>query len=204
MLKLNRTKSYLLLTFIYALASAVGIFVYIALPFDMWLRLLISDVCATAFVFMFSLALGNASVYDPYWSVAPVVILLALSFSVTLNYLKVMLLIAVLIWGVRLTVNFAYTFHNFEYQDWRYVMLKEKTGRLYPLVNFLGIHLFPTLVVYLCVLPAAFVLTSDSAGSPVSIPFAVLILLAVLLQGTADFQMHRFRKNRNANFIRWG
>ncbi len=204
MLKLNRNLCYLLLTFIYALASVLGVLVYIALPFDEWLNILIADVAATCAVFIFSLALDNSSVYDPYWSVAPIVILTALCFGAEINYIKLCLLIPIFIWGVRLTLNFAYTFHSFAYQDWRYVMLKERTGKIYPLINFLGIHLFPTLVVYLCIMPAALVITSDSSGSALSLIFAPLILLAVLLQGVADFQMHRYRKNKTTPFIREG
>ncbi len=204
MLKLNRPKSYLLLTFIYVLASVFGILIYIALPYDTWLKVLIADVSATAFVYMFSLILNNASVYDPYWSVAPAVILTALCFASALNPIKWALVASILIWSVRLTANFAYTFHSFEYIDWRYAMIKDKTGRLYPLVSFLGIHLFPTVVVYLCVLPAVFVITSDKSGSPLSLIFAICILLSVLLQGTADYQMHKYRKNKTTPFIRCG
>ena len=72
----------------------------------------------------------------------------------SLSPVAIYLFIAVIFWAVRLTANWAYNFKSFEYQDWRYVMLKEKTGRAYPLINFLGIHLFPTCVVNLCVLPA--------------------------------------------------
>ncbi|MBQ8289309.1 MAG: DUF1295 domain-containing protein [Clostridia bacterium] len=204
MLKLNRTLCYFLLTFIYTIATTLGILIYIALPYDLWLKLLISDVCATASVFIFSQALDNSSVYDPYWSVAPMVILTAFCFGTELNPVKLALFIPIMIWGTRLTLNFAYTFVGFSYQDWRYVMLKEKTGKFYPLINFLGIHLFPTLVVYLCIMPAALVITSDSEGSPLSVVFSVLILFAVLLQGIADFQMHKYRRNKTTTFIRVG
>src|SRR5688500_1183451 len=38
---------------------------------------LYADLVATAVVFAVSLAVGNASLYDPYWSVAPAVIVVA-------------------------------------------------------------------------------------------------------------------------------
>ncbi len=75
-------------------------------------------------------------------------------------------------------------------------MLKEKTKKIYPLINFLGIHLFPTLVVYLCILPAVVLITSDVAGNTLSYIFILVSLLAVILQGTADCQMHYFKKHR--------
>ena len=43
--------------------------------FSYWLSLLLADVVATIIVFIFSLIFKNASVYDPYWSVQPPVIL---------------------------------------------------------------------------------------------------------------------------------
>ncbi len=36
-----------------------------------------ADLVATAVVFAASVAVGNASLYDPYWSVAPAVIVVA-------------------------------------------------------------------------------------------------------------------------------
>ena len=75
--KENRTASFVIITVIYILAAIVGIAVYHILHFDWWLNLLIADVTATALTFVFSVVLGNASVYDPYWSVQPIVILVA-------------------------------------------------------------------------------------------------------------------------------
>ena len=118
--------------------------VYRALPYEFWLRLLISDVLATAIVFVFSCILHNASVYDPYWSVQPPLILTLFALGSRLTLVRFLLVIAVWYWGIRLTANWAYTFYGLHCQDWRYTMLKEKTGHLYPLINFLGIHLFPT------------------------------------------------------------
>ena len=153
--KSSRAISFIIVALVYVVAGAVGIISFNLLPFDFWLNLLIADVIATVVTFIFSVIFNNASVYDPYWSVQPIVILVALCFGKSLNAVHVLLLIAVCTWGVRLTANWAYTFLSLNHQDWRYTKIKEKTGKLYLLVSFLGIHLFPTLVVYGCVLPAA-------------------------------------------------
>ena len=50
-------------------------------------------------------------------------------------------------------MNFILGFHSLKYVDWRYKMLKEKTGKFYQVVNLLGICMFPTLVVYAATLP---------------------------------------------------
>jgi len=203
-MKLSRTASYILFAVIYVAAAVVGIIVYRVLPFSMWLNLLLADVIATVFTFIFSVIFKNASVYDPYWSVQPIVILVAFAVGETMNAAKILLLIAVILWGIRLTANWAYTFYGIAHQDWRYTMLCEKTGVFYPVINFIGIHMVPTLVVYGCSLPAVYVLQADFAFDPLCIIFFIVSVAAFTLQGAADIQMHKFRKNRTGNFIRTG
>lgn len=202
--KQSRPLSFLVVVLIYLLASAVGVAVYRLLSYEWWLNLLLADVAATVFTFAFSVLLGNASVYDPYWSVQPIVILGFFAVGRELTVVRLLLLAAVLLWGVRLTANWAYTFGNLTHQDWRYTMLKEKTGVLYPFVNFTGIHLVPTLVVYGCTLPAVYAFLHDGAWNAGSILFFCLSVAAATMQGVADFQMHRYRKHRTGAFIRDG
>ena len=203
-IKENRVFSYIIITIIYILATFAAIFTYNALNFEWWIRLLIADVVATALTFVFSVIFSNASVYDPYWSVQPIVILAALAVGRALTPIRVMLLFAVCLWGVRLTVNWAYTFTSLSHQDWRYTMLKEKTGVFYPIINFIGIHMVPTLVVWGCVLPAAYAFLFDVVPTRASIFCILLSISATLMQGVADVQMHKFRKHRSGTFIRNG
>ena len=91
----NRAFSYIIITIVYILATLAGVFVYRALDFDWWLRLLAADAVATAVTFVFSLIFSNASVYDPYWSVQPIVILTALAVGKALTPMRLMLLLAV-------------------------------------------------------------------------------------------------------------
>ena len=203
-IKENLAVSFIIIFFVYVIAAAVGFCVYKGLGSAWWLNLLIADIAATIITFIFSLIFKNASVYDPYWSVQPIVILSMFAIGKELNLLRILLLIAVNFWGVRLTANWAYTFKGLDHQDWRYTMLKEKTGAFYPIINFIGIHMVPTLIVYGCILPACYAFQSDPRSTLFCvIPFLISIG-AVVLQGTADIQMHRCRKNRTGNFIRNG
>lgn len=222
----NRAASLIIILLIYILAAVCGffIFTFFASKFSLVLSLLLADIGATIVVFVFSLIFNNASVYDPYWSVQPPVIL-GLTFinyilvaklgtallglydeeaKIALSPVAVYLFITVLFWSLRLTANWAYNFKSFEYQDWRYVMLKEKTGRFYPVVNFFGIHLFPTCVVYLCVLPAVIAFFEDADFGVASALFITMSLFAAIFQGIADIQMHKFRKSGAGGFIRTG
>ena len=202
--KQNRTASYIVITLVYIMASAVGILTYRMLKLSWWISLLIADIAATVSTFIFSVFFGNASVYDQFWSVQPPVILAAFAVGQELTGFGILLLIAVFFWGIRLTANWAYTFGNLTHQDWRYTMLKEKTGVFYPLINFIGIHMVPTLVVYGCILPAVYAIRNNVHGNTGSVIFLCLSFLAVILQGTADMQMHTFRRNRTGTFIRSG
>ena len=119
---------------------------------------------------------------------------------------NILLICAIFIWGIRLTLNWAYTCHGLQekYQDWRYTMLHEKTGKYYILINFLGIHLVPTLIVYSCMFPVIMTfdkLTNINIGC---IIFFIVCLLAIFLEGLADCTMHKFKKNKTTSFIRKG
>lgn len=203
-MKQSRFWSFAVMTAIYAVATAFAVVLFNFLPWNMWLSLLVTDVATTVLVFVFSLIFRNASVYDPYWSVQPIVIVIAFAWGKSINIAQILLIVAVIGWGLRLTGNWAYTFHNLTCQDWRYTMLHDKTGKWYPVINFVGIHLVPTLVVYGCILPVAFALTSEVAVNALECVFVAVSVGAFVMQGIADVQMQRYRANRTTPFIRTG
>ena len=203
-LKQNRVASFIAVTLVYIIATVVGVLAYRALTLDWWLSLLIADVAATVATFIFSLLFQNASVYDPYWSVQPPVILVAFAIGKELTAFGILLLVVVSFWAIRLTANWAYTFWGLNHQDWRYTMLNEKTGSFYPVINFVGIHMVPTLVVYGCILPAVYAVRQGLEANVASVLFLCLSLGAAVMQGVADIEMHQYRKNREGAFIRVG
>ena len=196
----SRLRGFAVIVAVYVLATVTGIYLYEILPWNYLLNIFVSDVVATLIVYLFSMLSGNASMYDPYWSVQPIVILCVCVLQVSksscnVTILGVLFFIVICIWGIRLTANWAYTFHGLKYQDWRYTMLREKTGIFYPLINLLGIHLFPTIVVYTCVIPAVIVIRANIEGNVWTVSALLISLLGTIIQGTADAQMHRFRKS---------
>ena len=77
-IKESRSLSFVTLTVVYALAVVVGLLVYRALDGTGWhylWPLFTADAAATVVVWFFGLVFRNVSVYDPYWSVAPPVML---------------------------------------------------------------------------------------------------------------------------------
>src|SRR5512139_1880075 len=112
----SRARSFAWLAAAYATALAAAVATAMALPGrDPILVALAADVVATVVVFGFSLALGNSSMYDPYWSVAPIFIVaywaLAPGASAASAVRQALVLLLVTAWGVRLTVNCLVRWH---------------------------------------------------------------------------------------------
>ena len=200
----NKSLSILIITGIYLIAVTVALCTYLMLPFAFWINLLISDIAATVFVFIFSVIFRNASVYDPYWSVQPIVIVLCYALGSKLTFATFLILISVFYWGIRLTGNWAYTFGGLNCQDWRYTKFEKETGKLYQFISFTGIHMMPTLIVYLCTLPAVFVIKNEVHANAGSITGTVICICAATLQLVSDTQMHRYRKSGRHGLIRTG
>jgi steroid 5-alpha reductase family enzyme len=157
-----------------------------------------ADLAATMVVFVFSVAVDNSSVYDPYWSVAPLVIAPWLALQPSAEAApwarRVVVCALVAFWSVRLTYNWARGFEGLGYEDWRYVDIRRKTGRAYWPASLAGIHLFPTVQVYLGCLPLYPALTSARPLGLLDALAAAVTLGAVLIEAVADEQLRRFRR----------
>lgn len=196
-LKQNKSASVALITLVYILATALAVWVFLLLGgWHLFARIFIADAAATLLVYIIGLVLGNASVYDPYWSVAPPVILLGvMAWENSFSLGSFLMLAPIVFWAVRLTLNWAVCFTNLDHQDWRYDMLREKTGVFYPVVSFVGIHFVPTIVVYLAMLPAVAFVQAGGPLHPGSFLGWALCIAATLLQLASDVQMAAFRQN---------
>ena len=203
-MKENKLLSLIAILIMYIIAGVVGFIIYLNLPFEYYWNLLLADMASTVVIFIFSLIFRNASCYDAYWSVAPIVIVLGYLFTTPFNVVRLLLSISVLLWGLRLTLNWVYTFDNLKWIDWRYQKLKNQTKLFYPIVNLIGIHMMPTIIVYLCILPLVYVFNNEVELSFFVIIFFITSCMSFIMQGIADMEMHKFRMNRNSTFIRNG
>lgn len=207
-LKSSRSWSFAIITIVYIAAIAVGVAVFriagssygFGYEADMLIRLFLADLAATVFVWLWSVIFDNSSVYDPYWSVAPPLMISGYALHCGAGSLPVILVqVAVWLWAIRLTGNWAYTFPDLNRQDWRYDMYKTRFPRIWQLVNFTGIHLMPTVVVFLAMIPA-FLMIDGSAAKDIEAGLwtwvgFVICISAATLQLVADTQAHRFRRN---------
>jgi steroid 5-alpha reductase family enzyme len=191
----SRTQSYLIIMLCYIIAAVIGIWVFHLLSTAQWLSLLIADLVATVFIWAASQVLQNASVYDPYWSVQPPIILaLVLVFLGKPEIGSILLVFVIAFWGARLSINWMVTFPGLHQQDWRYEQLKQQSGRFFPLVNLFGIQVMPTLIVYACLLPGFYYLLRGGGLNWGVIIGLLVILGGALLELVADYQMQSFRK----------
>jgi len=182
----------------YAAAAAVALAAgWAARDLHPLVVVLVADLAATGVVFGFSLAADNSSIYDPYWSVLPPLVALywwlqpgAASGS-TVRPLIVSGL--VLAWAARLTFNWARRWEGLGSEDWRYRDFRTQWGRGYWVGSLFGIHLVPTLIVYLACLP--FWPVSAAGSQPVGLldlAAAVVTAGAIVIETTADEQLQRF------------
>lgn len=154
------------------------------------------DLAATVIVFGFSLLLKNASTYDAYWSVAPIA-LVGYWFVPQLDDANVVRLaiVAALVswWGWRLTYSWARGWPGLHHEDFRYRDLRSKAGIFYPVVNLLGIHVFPTVQVFLGMLPVHAVATSAAPFGLLDVLAIAVTAIAILTEQVADRQLHDYR-----------
>jgi steroid 5-alpha reductase family enzyme len=157
----------------------------------------LADVAATAAVFAFSVGCDNSSLYDPYWSVAPIGLAIYWMESggppTPRAFLTAALITA---WGARLTYNCMIRWTSLAHEDFRYVEIRGKTGKLYWPASFFSIHLFPTAWVFLGLLPAYAALTVDRPPGPLDAFGALLVAAAIAIETLADRQLRAFLKTR--------
>jgi len=172
-------------------------FVFPALPFSQsMVNVFVADVVATVLIFAVSVMFNNSSVYDPYWSVAPPIIVLYLIkiFPGGNEIRQFVLLALVLFWSIRLTVNWWRGWQGMKHQDWRYTSIAEKTGKFYWPVSFLGIHFMPTVFVFLGCMPLWYALSSSEPFNIYDMVAAIFTFSAILIEWIADEQLIKFRK----------
>jgi steroid 5-alpha reductase family enzyme len=145
-------------------------------------------------VWLCGVALKNASAYDPYWSVAPLVIAVYWAAAKgPLALADALFLCALLVWGVRLTVNWARRWRGVGHEDWRYEMYKTRMPKLWFVINLFGINLMPTVLVYLAMVPVSIGMRPAVPANLMTAAGFAVCALAVAAELFADRQMDAYR-----------
>lgn len=208
----DRTLGYLIITVMYIVAFFVGLLMYDLLEEQhLLLRILIFTITSTLVIFLFSITITNSSVYDPYWSVFPVVTsFLLYDYGGDAHPLAILMLVFIFIWGFRLTANWAFTFKGLEYEDWRYVKFREKHPKLWTLINLFGIHMMPTIITYgLMLAPIEFFETVNKGLATnqfniSSILSIIIMASALIIETVSDIQSHIHRIKHPNTLVKTG
>jgi steroid 5-alpha reductase family enzyme len=195
-MKKNKVFSYAYVIFAYVIAIYGGklSLEYVQTTSHL-LDMLVADVIATGIIFVFSLGVQNSSLYDPYWSFIPVPIALywMYLFPEGNQTRQILILVVILIWSLRLTINWIRSWPDLSHEDWRYRKLAKDSGGLYWLVSFFGIHLFPTGIVFAGLLPVFIAVQTPDPIGTFDIIGLILCLGAVDIEYLADEQLRKFK-----------
>jgi len=207
-------KAFLLCIFSYVIALVAAV---ISTSFFMdghlWKTVTIGHIMATLIIYIASVLAKNSSFYDPFWSIAPLPIILFLSFlsyEKDENLIKILvILVPITYWSVRLTNNWRRGWKGLKHEDFRYIDLKTRFKKFPYLIDFFGIHLYPTLQVNFSLFPLYYYFLSDFSTIPIVLYiFSFFTICAVLLEHLADEQMRDFRskpenKGKTMNRLLW-
>ncbi len=196
-----KSKSLLICGLVYVVAFAAALITcsYL-LHLNQWVMILCGHLAATIVVYLASFLYKNSSFYDPFWSVVPIPIVFYTAFwpvSNDLNYEKIILFIVpVLFWGIRLTFNWVRRWEGLNDEDFRYIDLKSL--KFSKLIDFFGIHIYPTLQVNLSLLPFYYGLSISTNTANIWLYLASLFtFMAVILELFSDNQLWKFKKDKS-------
>lgn len=192
----------------YVLCVAAGAAVLFGLDLPQPWDALAADVVATLVIFWFSRRYRNSSFYDAYWSVIPPLLVVWWYWTNPgAEPLRAALVIALVwLWAIRLTTNWAVHWGGLQHEDWRYPLVRGRAGKAELWADLFGIHLFPTLQVFLGCLPAYAVLRYGQGPLGwLDAAAAFVTLGAIAIELIADLQLHAFIARRQpGQFITTG
>ena len=168
----------------------------------LWLDILLAHIVATVVIFIFSVIYKNSSLYDPFWSVIPFPIFIYLIMYPEVddvsNLRFILIGIPITYYVIRLTWNWLKTWPGLEKEDFRYINLYNTFGKFKWFINFFGIHLFPTIIVNICLFPLYYAISiNDQPVGLIDWFFCIFTTLSVLLEHVSDEQMHKFKSDPN-------
>ena len=184
----------------YVLCIAAGAAVLFGLHLPQAWDAFAADVAATLVIFAFSLRYRNSSFYDAYWSVIPPLLALYWMWrhpGIEHSLRAQLVMALVWLWAIRLTTNWSVYWGGLHHEDWRYPIVRARAGKAAVWADLFGIHLFPTVQVFLGCLPVYAVMSRPDAplGWLDALAF-VVTLGAIAIETIADLQLHAFIARR--------
>lgn len=201
--KWTRRRSFLVIIALYVVAVGGALSIAAGVGANHpYTALIIGYAASVAFLYIASQIVQNGSTFDAWWSVLPPAFAVWGALVVDGASLRNWLIAAcALLWGVRLTANWAIGWTGLDHEDWRYRMLYETAPMPRWAVSFTSVHLFPLIVVTLGSLPMAAALAhpQDPAGRSIGFLDVVAVIVAVIgvaLEHFADVDLRRFNRTK--------
>jgi steroid 5-alpha reductase family enzyme len=214
----EKAKGRLILLCVYLVAFSLGVWLSSIIicndPTYQNLILMKSAVAvaiSVAIIFLGSIIFNNSSVFDPYWSLAPPLMVIYYMVSVLESSFTLggrgcgvchflmsspripFVFLFTLAYSVRLTWNFLRNWPGMKHEDWRYVDFRTNTGKAYWVVSFSGIHFFPALMVFGGTLSLWVTVVQGYRQMNLVDLLAILVTgYAILLEALADKQLRNF------------
>ncbi|QMS84654.1 DUF1295 domain-containing protein [Candidatus Xianfuyuplasma coldseepsis] len=198
---MSKKRSLYVTTLIYSIVLIAGLYSYLLARSvtSVLYATLIADVVMTTLIFVASIGFNNSSLYDPYWSVIPVfIVVLWMRELHHMMWIDWVLFTSVFVWAIRLTMNWITDFKGYNHEDFRYVDFRKQFPKIYWLVSYFGIHLFPTVIVFISLYPLYFIWT-NTINSPMYVYIGALIMIGgAMISYVADHQ-RRIHKLQHPN-----
>ena len=193
----SKTLSLIIVSIYYLITFTVSYLIVQLLEIQyLWIYIIIWHLISTLFIYLFSVIHKNSSIYDPFWSVAPVPIVIFLSVHSPNNLLiNLLIIIPIILWSLRLTLNWICSWNGLLHEDFRYIDLKDTTTFKAFINNLFGIHIIPTLIVNISLYPIQYILLNPVVYFNVLIFASIFTSMSVYLEYVADKQMKIFRSN---------
>lgn len=201
---MTRSRSFVVIAVTYLVAAGSAVIIVAGLDAHALAELIVAYGAATAVTYVVIRIVGNGSVFDPYWSVVPPAVAVALAASSTGadGTRQVVLLVIFGAWGLRLTYNWAVGWPGMHHEDWRYVMYKDKGVMPAWAIDATVVTGFPTMQLFLGSLPFVPALVEGTNGfSWLDVVAAVVMVGALVLEAVADEQLRAFRRVNPAGTI---
>ncbi len=194
----NKIISLLIIILIYALMFSSYFFLNKWLTINnMMIKLFVTSLIWTVYIWIFSLIFRNSSIYGPYWSTVPIFIVLLYLTKVTkINFQTYLLVGALIIWGVRLLINFFIRFKNLKEEDWRYHYYRQKYPKGWFFLNLFGCHFLPSFIIYMALVPVFYYIDLSTVKNInlSTIIGLIIIISGIIIELVSDYQMDYFKR----------
>lgn len=196
----SKLKPLIEVSFFYVIIGIAGFLTYYFIPVSEIVRFFCADIVMTIVAFIFSLYKKNTSVYDAYWSVIPFYFVVFWIYQLlpNLQWQHTIVAVVISIWSWRLTHNWYRGWQGWHHEDWRYVDFRNQLGKQFEWMNFFGLHLFPTLIVFASMLGLFWVFNPVVVFENISfLTGCVVSLIGIAFEFFADNTLHKSRMKQS-------